>query len=467
MTAGWRGRRGQARIFVAVACIVASELGAAAVYQASPETYRALLPRLRAGDTLILAAGEYRDGLPAHRLSGAPDKPIVIAGPERGPPATFFARPGHNTVSIVDSHHLVIRNLVLEGNNIAADAVKAERQSRAAHHITLEKLTIRGHGNDQQTVGISTKCPAWNWVIREVTIVGAGTGMYLGDSDGGAPFVAGLIERNLIVDTIGYNLQIKHQAPRPDIPGMPEGRSITILRHNVFAKPNAGLPASARPNVLVGHFPLEGRGADDDYSIHGNFFYQNRNEALFQGEGNVALYGNLFVNDLRRRRSHPAAQRHPTSAHGRLQYGAGQRRGDRRGAEARRAPVPAGRVRERRVRRSPSGRRPGPAQSWRALGRSVRVPQTAIRASGRTGSAPKLGLGGNARRSSASGNAVAGPRPGFRWARACPECHRRLRRGRRGTGMAPGARAQARPGSRAPWFIMPDCGTHAHPGAPW
>jgi hypothetical protein len=49
--------------------------------------------------------------------------------------------------------------------------------------------------------------------------------------------------------------------------------------------------------VLVGHFPREGRGAEDDYAIHGNFFYQNRHEALFQGEGNVALYGNLFVND--------------------------------------------------------------------------------------------------------------------------------------------------------------------------
>jgi hypothetical protein len=129
-----------------------------------------------------------------------------------------------------------------------------------------------------------------------VTIVGAGTGMYLGDSDGSAPFVGGLIERNLIVDTIGYNLQIKHQAPRPDLPGIPEGRSMTIIRHNVFAKPTAGLASSARPNVLVGHFPREGKGVEDDYSIYGNFFYQNRQEALFQGEGNVALYDNLFVN---------------------------------------------------------------------------------------------------------------------------------------------------------------------------
>jgi hypothetical protein len=89
--AGVHGRPGRARLFLAVACIAASELGAAAVYEASPETYRALLPRLRAGDRLVLAAGEYRDGLPVHGLSGAPDEPIVIAGPERGPPATFFA----------------------------------------------------------------------------------------------------------------------------------------------------------------------------------------------------------------------------------------------------------------------------------------------------------------------------------------------------------------------------------------
>ena len=244
----------------------------------------------------MLAAGEYRNGLPAHKLSGMRGQPIVISGPERGPPAIFVAQAGHNTVSIVDSRYLTIRNLVLEGNNLPADGVKAERRSQSAHHITLEDLLIRGHGNNQQTVGISTKCPAWSWVIRRNTIIGAGTGMYLGDSDGSAPFISGSIERNLIVDTIGYNLQIKHQLSRPYISGMPDGRSTTIIRDNVFAKTDAGSAESARPNVLVGHFPLEGAGAEDDYAIYGNFFYQNRHEALFQGEGNVSLYSNLFIN---------------------------------------------------------------------------------------------------------------------------------------------------------------------------
>lgn len=30
--------------------------------------------------------------------------------------------------------------------------------------------------------------------------------------------------------------------------------------------------------------------------IYGNVFYENRSEALFQGEGNIALYNNVFVN---------------------------------------------------------------------------------------------------------------------------------------------------------------------------
>ena len=52
----------------------------------------------------------------------------------------------------------------------------------------------------------------------------------------------------------------------------------------------------ARPNLLVGHWPPSGPGADDTYAIYGNFFYQNPTEALFQGEGNVAFYSNVLVN---------------------------------------------------------------------------------------------------------------------------------------------------------------------------
>ncbi len=271
----------------------------AEILQADPQTYRQLLKTLQAGDSLLLAPGLYKAGLPVHKLLGKPGQVITIAAADSLQPPVFQARRGHNTVSIIDSGYVTIRHLVLEGRGLPVDAVKAEGHARWVHHITLEGLVIRGHGNNQQTVAISSKCPAWDWVIRGNVIEGAGTGVYLGNSDGSDAFVGGLIEHNLITNTLGYNLQIKHQKKRESVDGMPDERRTTIIRHNVFSKAvGNGQTEMARPNLLVGHWPLTGAGQDDLYQIYGNFFYQNPGEALFQGEGNIALYNNLFVNDL-------------------------------------------------------------------------------------------------------------------------------------------------------------------------
>jgi hypothetical protein len=271
-------------------------LAVADTYAATPSDYRALLRKLVPGDTLILTAGQYHEGLPLHELNGAAGNAIVIRG-NRDAPATLVARAGANTISIVNASHIEVRDLILDGDGQFVDAVKAEGHSAWAHHITLDGLTIRRYGADQQSVGISTKCPAWDWVIRNTVIEGAGTGMYLGNSDGSAPFVAGLIEHNLITDSVGYNLQIKHQHQRPQIEAMPEGKSVTVIRHNVFAKSaNSSIGEMARPNLLVGHWPASGPGAEDVYAIYGNFFYENPTEALFQGEGNLAFYSNVLVN---------------------------------------------------------------------------------------------------------------------------------------------------------------------------
>jgi len=191
------------------------------ILEASPADLGFRLKHLAAGHTLNLAAGTFSGGLRVHNLHGTPEKPILISGSMVGPPTVFLATLGRNTVSIHNSSYVVVKNLVLDGGGLPVDGVKCEGHADFAHHITLENLTIRGHGNNQQTVGISTKCPAWNWVIRDNVIEGAGTGMYLGNSDGGDPFVAGLIERNLIVDTIGYNQQIKHQTARTTLARMP------------------------------------------------------------------------------------------------------------------------------------------------------------------------------------------------------------------------------------------------------
>jgi len=262
-----------------------------------PENYYQLVKTLQPGDTLVLQPGTYTGGLRLHRLQGKEGRPIIITGESDSDRPVFVARRGRNTVSILDSSYVTIRNLELDGRGLPVDAVKAEGHARWAHHITLENLLILSYKNNQQSVGISTKCPAWGWVIRDNVIDGAGTGIYLGDSDGSAPFFAGLIEHNRITNTIGYNLQIKHQHSRGYVPGLSDSSDETVIRYNRFSKEkNAAEGPMARPNVLLGHWPITGFGMSDRYLVYRNLFYGNPHEALFQGEGNIALYNNIFVN---------------------------------------------------------------------------------------------------------------------------------------------------------------------------
>lgn len=274
----------------------------ARVVAADPSNYLALLSTLGPGDLLQLAAGTYPDGLPIVDLHGEAGDCIVIAGPGPGygpgPRAVFTGRNCCNTVSLSDTSYLVIRDLELDGLDRLGDAVKAESTAAFVHHVTLEGLYVHGHGADQQIVAINTKCPTWGWAIRGNVIEGAGTGLYLGDSNGEDEFSDGLIEHNLIDATLGYNLQIKHQNGRATGVGAP-AEGVTIVRRNVFSKATgAAGGGDARPNVLIGHRPLSGPGSDDDTVIYGNFFWQNPTEALLQAEGHVILYDNLMVNDF-------------------------------------------------------------------------------------------------------------------------------------------------------------------------
>ncbi|PKO73952.1 MAG: hypothetical protein CVU23_00060 [Betaproteobacteria bacterium HGW-Betaproteobacteria-17] len=268
-------------------------MAAAADYRAGAEDYRDHLSRLQPGDRLLLAPGDYRQGLPLHHLSGQAGQPIVIEAADPAVPPRFIARPGANTVSLVNVRHLVLRQLQLDGRKLPVDAVKAEGHSRYADFITLEHLHIHDHAASQQSVGISTKCPAFGWVVRNNRIERVGTGMYFGDSDGSDPFVGGIIEGNRITHTLGYNLQIKHQKSRP---GDDVDRHDTVIRYNVFSKQDALPGPQARPNVLLGHVPLTGPGSEDRYLVYGNLFLHNPSEALLQAEGRVAVYDNVFIN---------------------------------------------------------------------------------------------------------------------------------------------------------------------------
>ena len=281
---------------IAIAC---TSTASAADVAATPDDYLDKLQQLQPGDRLLLAPGHYTDGLPLHRLHGRDKAPIVIESADPAQPSVLLGRAGQNTVSVRDASYLVVRGLKLDGQNVPVDAVKAEHGHAVVHHIVLEGLTIVGHGEAQGIIGISTKAPAAFWIIRNNLIIGAGTGMYLGDSDGTAPFVAGTIEGNVILDSIGYNLQIKPQKMRPVRAGLPESDQTTVIRGNVFSKANHASDGSwARPNLLLGHWPPAGPGSEDSYLIEGNVFYANPYEPLFYAEGNVEFVRNLLVNPL-------------------------------------------------------------------------------------------------------------------------------------------------------------------------
>lgn len=278
------------------------------VITATPTNYRTLLAGLKPGDTLLLAPGNYGTdangndtadppGLPIFNMHGTAAQPITIKGPDGGPKPLLIGRSTHNTIRFSNASYIVIKGIEVDGRDLGGSGVSA---SGAVHHVTLEDLTIRGVGGDQSNVGISsTGAYAWNWTIRRNLIDGAGTGMYLGNSDGTSPFVAGLIEGNVVKNTIGYNVQVKHQVVWNSPPAdMPTGATTTIIRNNVFSKLSSFVSAAgARPNLLVGDQPPSGPGASNGFEIYGNFFWQNPTEALFQGEGNIALYNNLMVNE--------------------------------------------------------------------------------------------------------------------------------------------------------------------------
>jgi hypothetical protein len=257
-----------------------------AVYQATPANYTVLLPGLQPGDTLSLAGGNY-PFLQITNLNGMSAAWITVRGPASGAPAIVYAPSACcNTVQITNSSYVALKNLTIDSKGLAnIDGVNLHGISNVSHDILLEGNTFIGQNANQQTVAINTKSPTWGWIIRRNTITGAGTGLYLGNSDGSSPFVAGIIEDNLIQYTIGYNMQVKYQLPRPVIAGMPAGQSFTIVRNNVFVKDDQPSPDGDRPNVLLGGFPDSGPGSNDMYEVSGNFSTTTRAKPCYRPKG--------------------------------------------------------------------------------------------------------------------------------------------------------------------------------------
>ena len=266
------------------------------VIDADPSNYRTLLQQLEPGDTLALAPGTYTR-LTLQSLAGTAEAPIVIAGPTEGEPSIIVGESGFNTVQLYGCSHVIVRNLVVDVQGLAVDAINAK--DSISHDITIEHNLLRGFPADnQQIVGINTKSTAYNWVIRGNVVLEPGTGLYLGNSNGAAPFVSGIIEHNLVLNPLGYGMQIKHQndyTPVDGMPSGPSGPSVTLIRHNVFIKDDRASPSGNRPNLLVSGFPDSGAGSEDRYEIYGNLLFSNPRESLLQASGRMSIHDNVFA----------------------------------------------------------------------------------------------------------------------------------------------------------------------------
>jgi hypothetical protein len=282
--------------FFLVSFLLVSITGAK-TYIGNPANYLQMKDSLQAGDSLVLETGDYTSGLNLSDMHGTDNNWIVITAQDQHT-AVLVARDWNNTMNIVNCSYIKIAGLKFDGKNYPGiDAIKAQGADTTyyAHHIWIENNVIENHGGSQQTVGISTKITSWDWTMRKNRIIGAGTGMYLGNSDGSRPFIRGLIEQNLILYATGYCMQIKHQNDRPDIPGIPMEDVTTVIRHNVFAKDDRPSPSGDRPNLLVSGTFETGPGSEDRYEIYGNFLFYNPRESLFQGSGNISLHNNIFA----------------------------------------------------------------------------------------------------------------------------------------------------------------------------
>jgi hypothetical protein len=179
------------------------------VWEVRPtEDYRAILPNLQPGDELVLHEGVY-EGSVRIRLSGTPEKPIIIRGHGEGQarPVLNFEGGSANLWEI-SGDHLVVR--YLEFRSRRSYAIRVGRAS----DLTIEDCIFRENGGGDISANTA---PVDGLRIRRNLFVGSRrTPIYIGNHDGKLPITQFVFEGNVIdgsqiiaEDVIGYGIQLK------------------------------------------------------------------------------------------------------------------------------------------------------------------------------------------------------------------------------------------------------------------
>ena len=130
------------------------------------------LRRVRPGDTITLAPGNYGNGIWIEKVNGTKKKPIIITGADERNPPVFAG--GNEAIHLVDCNYVVLRNIKVSGcrgNGINADdggSYDTPSRGIVFENITIEDIGPAGNRDGLKLSGLD------NFVVRNCKLSGWG-----------------------------------------------------------------------------------------------------------------------------------------------------------------------------------------------------------------------------------------------------------------------------------------------------
>ncbi|HLB74893.1 MAG TPA: right-handed parallel beta-helix repeat-containing protein, partial [Sedimentisphaerales bacterium] len=146
---------------------------------------RTAITKLKPGDTLLIAPGDYAGGIYLADTSGTKDAPITIHGADPNNPPLFAG--GSQAFHLADCSYITLGNLKVKGfpsNGINID--DGGSFDTPAHHITLENITIletgpKGNHDALKMSGVDhftiRRCRFEAWGSSAIDMVGCHHGL--------------------------------------------------------------------------------------------------------------------------------------------------------------------------------------------------------------------------------------------------------------------------------------------------
>jgi hypothetical protein len=183
-------------VAVSIACGGTALLGeAASLAVRDSEGLRAACAAAGPGTVITLAPGNYQPGVFIANMSGAPGRPIVIAGADPANPPVFVG--GQEGLHFTSCSHLVLRDLLIRGqkdNGLNID--DGQPGSGSAHHVLVENVKVEDVGPQGNHDGFKFSglddfvvrgCTVHGWGGQAIDMVGCHRGLIEGCTFKGKP----------------------------------------------------------------------------------------------------------------------------------------------------------------------------------------------------------------------------------------------------------------------------------------